>query len=104
MIAPLKKFRAWTSLDISEITIDMIRDRMIQLSQKMSNANAKKHLVALRSVFEYEMNNGSGVLGRNPCRGVKFLPVKKFVKYIPSVDDSRKVLALAGELDRLTSP
>ena len=33
-ITRLKKFRDWTSLDISEITTDMIRDRMIQLSKR----------------------------------------------------------------------
>lgn len=99
-ITRLKKFRDWANRDISEINTDMIRDRMIQLSQEMSNANANKHLVALRSVFEYEMNNGKNVLGRNPCRGVKFLPVKKFVKYVPPVQDIEKVLALADDLDR----
>ena len=99
-ITRLKKFRDWTSLDISEITTDMVRDRMIGLSKEMSNANANKHLVALRSVFEYELNNGSGVLGRNPCRGVRFLPAKKFVKYVPPVEDIQKVLELAGEMER----
>ncbi len=97
-ITRIKRFRDWCGLDLIEITADMVRDRMIKLSQIMSNANANKHLVALKSVFEQAVNDG--LLGRNPCRGVKFLPVKKFVKYVPPIEDIEKVLALAGDLDR----
>ena len=53
-ITRLKKFRDWENLDISEITTDMIRDRMIQLSQEMSNANAnKQHLPGKQDVLQF---------------------------------------------------
>jgi integrase len=54
--------------------------------------------VALRSVFEQAVNDG--FLGRNPCRGVKFLPVTRFVKYVPPAADIEAVLAMALPLDK----
>ena len=41
-----------------------------------------------------------GILGRNPCRGVKMLPVKKSVKFVPSPNQIAAVLLLASALDR----
>ena len=97
-IARLRQFRDWRDRSLSEITPDLVRQRMISLSQTMSNALANKHLVALKSVFEQAVNDG--YVGRNPCRGVRFLPVERVVNYIPSRDDIEKVLALANPLDR----
>ena len=97
-ISRLKRFRDWGGLDLQAISPDLIRTRMVDLSQIMSKALANKHLVTLRSVFEQAVNDG--FLGRNPCRGVKFLPVARVIKYIPPATDIEKVLALASPLDR----
>jgi integrase len=97
-VTRLKPFKAWKILDLSEITPDMVRTRLVELSKTMSNSLANKHLVALKSVFEQAVNDGH--LGRNPCRGVKFLPVERRAIYVPSVAEIEAVLALAGELDR----
>jgi len=97
-VVRLKPFRSWQNLDLSEITPDMIRSRIVELANIMSPALANKHLIALRSVFEQALNDDC--LGRNPCRGLKFLPVERRVKYVPSNADIEKVLALAGDLDR----
>lgn len=97
-VSRLKKFRDWERLDLQGITPDLIRSRMVDLSQTMTNASANKHLIALRSVFEQAVNDG--FLGRNPCRGVKFLPVARTVKYVPPAADIDKVLTLALPLDK----
>jgi integrase len=97
-VTRLKQFAAWKGLDLAAFTPDMIRAKMIALSATMSNALANKHLVALKSVFEQAVNDG--FLGRNPCRGVKFLPTEKFVKYVPPLADIEAVLALADPLDQ----
>jgi integrase len=97
-ITRLKPFRAWQDLDLTEITPDLIRARLVELSQTMINALVNKHLIALRSVFEQAVNDGR--LGRNPCRGLKFLPVARKVNYVPATADLEKVLALASEIDR----
>jgi integrase len=97
-VSRLKKFRDWGHLALQAITPDLIRTRMVALSQTMSPALANKHLVALRSVFEQAVNDGH--LGRNPCRGVKFLPVARVVKYVPPAADIEAVLALALPLDK----
>lgn len=97
-VSRLRRFRDWAGLALEEITPDLIRTRMVDLSQTMSHALANKHLVALRSVFEQAVNDG--FLGRNPCRGVKFLPVTRTVKYVPPAADIEKVLAMALPLDK----
>lgn len=97
-ISRLKQFADWKRHDLMAITPDMVRRKMIRLSETMSNALANKHLIALKSVFEQAVNDG--FLGRNPCRGVKFLPIDKFVKYVPPVEDIEKALTLADPLDR----
>ena len=97
-VAYLRRFAEWRDLDLSEITSEMIRRRLVELSKTMSPANANKHLIALRSVFEQAVNDGH--LGRNPCRGLKKLPVARAVKYVPPTADIEAVLALASPLDR----
>jgi integrase len=97
-VSRLKKFADWKGLELTAITPDIIRAKMIALSAIMSNALANKHLIALKSVFEQAVNDG--FLGRNPCRGVKFLPTEKFIKYVPPVEDIERVLALADPLDK----
>ena len=98
-ITRLRKFAAWEHLDCRDITSEMVRQRLIELKNEgMKQAYVNKHLVALKSVFQMQFEEGR--LPRNPCRGVKMMPVERFVKYIPPADDIEKVLALAGELDR----
>ena len=97
-ITRLKKFADWQDLALEDIIPDMVRGRMIELSKTLSPALANKHLVALKSVFEQAVNDGN--LGRNPCRGVKFFPTERFVKYVPPAEDIEVVLALATEIDR----
>lgn len=98
-ITRLKKFADWEELDCREITPEMIRNRLIELHKEgMTAAYVNKHLVALKSVFQLQYNDHN--LDRNPCRGVKLMPVPRFVKYIPPTEDIEAVLALADELDR----
>lgn len=97
-VTRLKPFRAWKNLDLTEITPEMVRTRIVELSKTMSNSLANKHLTALKSVFEQAVNDE--YLGRNPCRGVKFLPVERRAVYVPVAEEIEKVLALAGDLDR----
>jgi integrase len=97
-VSRLKQFRDWGGFDIQAITPETVRTRMVALSQAMSNALANKHLVALKSVFEQAVNDG--FMGRNPCRGIKFLPVERVVKYVPPSADIDKVLTLALPLDK----
>lgn len=99
-ITRLKKFADWERIDCQEITSDMVRNRLIELNEAGMKPNyVNKHLIALKSVFQLQFNDGR--LHRNPCRGVKMMPEVKFVKYIPPTDDIEKVLALANEMDRI---
>ena len=100
-ITHLKRFSGWRDLDINHITTDMVRTKILELFNEgkgMSANNVNKHLRSLRSVFEPLVIEG--LLGRNPCRGVKMLPVKKSVKFVPSPDQIAAVLLQAEALDR----
>lgn len=98
-ITRLRRFSSWEKLDCQEITSKMVRDRLIELKNEgMTPSYVNKHLVALKSVFQMQFNDGR--LPRNPCRGVEKLPEDKFVKYIPPTEDIEKVLAIAGEMER----
>lgn len=97
-VTRLRRFADWRDLDLSEITPERIRTRLVDLSQTLSHAETNKTLIALRSVLEQAVNDGH--LGRNPCRGLKFLPVERRVKYVPPTADIEAVLALAQPIDR----
>lgn len=47
-VTRLKKFADWWELDINQITPDLIRQRMIDLTAQMNRVGANKHLVALK--------------------------------------------------------
>ncbi len=94
----LRRFAAWRDFFLEEITPEMIRTRLIELSQELGNHNANRHLRALRSVFELAVNDGD--LPRNPCRGLRPFPVERAVKFVPTAGQFAQVLLLALPLDR----
>jgi len=97
-ITLLKRFADWRDLLLEEITTEMIRDRLIALAQEKGNANANKTLRAIKSVFQQAMNDG--LIGRNPCRGIRPFPVEKKPKFIPTQEQISKILQLATPMDR----
>lgn len=98
-ISRLRRFASWEHVDCQDITSEMVRARLIELKNEgMRPAYVNKHFIALKSVFQMQFDDGR--LIRNSCRGVKMLPVEKFIKYIPPAEDIEKVLALADEMGR----
>jgi len=97
-IAFLRKFEDWGDLDISQITKDMIKQRLKDLVAHIPPYSVNKHLVALKSVFQMAVDDE--LLGRNPCRGIPFFPFRKAAKFVPSHDQIAQVLLLAKPLER----
>lgn len=94
----LGHFADWRDLLLTEITPEMIRRKLIEISQEKGNQTANRHLRALRSVFEQALNDGD--IGRNPCRGIKMFPIERPVKFIPTQDQISKVMLLAKPMDQ----
>jgi len=94
----LKRFAHWRDLLLEDITTEMIRDRLIAIAQEKGNANANKTLRAIKSVFQQALNDG--ILGRNPCRGIRPFPVETKPKFIPTKDQISQILLLATPMDR----
>jgi integrase len=94
----LARFPEWDHLTLPELTPQIVRDKILIMAKSLGNANANRHLRALRAVFELAVNDGH--LLRNPCRGLKEFPVDKPVKFVPSKEQIALVLLRATPLDQ----
>ena len=69
----LGRFEAWADLPMEEITRDMVKAELERLFEEgHSPANVNKHLMALKAVFNYAINEGK--LAVNPTRGIDHFP------------------------------
>ena len=79
----LSRFGAWAYLPVEEITRQMIKSELEGLlGEGHTPANVNKHLMALKAVFNYAINEGK--LAVNPTRGIDQFPAgERKVKFIP---------------------
>ena len=96
--AMLRRFSDWASLPLEAITPEMVRSRLIELSQELGNHNANRHHCALTAVFSQALKDG--FINRNPCYGLPKFPVEKTIKYIPPREHISQVLLSVNALDR----
>lgn len=94
----LARFPEWDNLLLTEITPEMVRNKLLALKEDLGNANANRHLRAVRAVFELAVNDEK--LTRNPCRGLKKFSIDQAVKFVPTSGQLAQVLLLAQPLDR----
>jgi integrase len=87
--------KKWNGLMCSEITPPMVQKHLFQ-RRKVSAYTANQDLRYLRAAFNYGIENK--FIGRNPTKGIKFFPVEKKAKYVPSNGDIEKVID-AADLD-----
>lgn len=88
--------RRWVHL-WGHLTVDQITNEMLQkhLSGrcKVSPYTANQDLKYLRAVFNFGINQN--LINSNPTKGIKFFPVEKKVKDVPSSEDIDKVISAA---------
>jgi integrase len=96
----LGRFGVWADLPVEEITRDMIKEELKKLLDAgLTPANVNKHLVALKAVFNYAINEGKLVV--NPTKGIPPFPADdQKLKFIPKPDQVARVLLRAKPLDR----
>ena len=83
----------WGSLECNEVTQGMIEKHILR-RRKISAYTANKELRSLRSLFNF--GKKKRLVRENPTDGIEFLPEEKRVKYVPSVEDIDKVIAVAN--------
>jgi integrase len=91
-------FDDWYLLRASDITTEMVRNRVIEIGKRQSNSIANRSLIVVKAVFAQAVKDGA--LVRNPAFGVAPLPTEKARKLIPKREDIDKVMELAGPLER----
>ena len=84
--------KLWEHLPCSEITASMAQKHLIQ-RRKVSAYTANQDLRYLRAAFNFGI--GQKLICSNPTEGIKFFPVEKKIKYVPSSEDIDKVIAAA---------
>ncbi len=90
--------KQWKEKTIYEIAPDEIVRYMIKLKNRVSAYTANKELRALRAVFNFGIKPPNRWFIDNPTDGIKFFPVEKKAKYVPSQEDViRVIMASEGE-------
>lgn len=85
----------WGHLFCSQITQADVQKFILKRSS-VSAYTANKDLRYLRATFNFAMKQAPKWIEHNPTDGIKFLPVQKSVKQIPSRADLLKVILAAG--------
>jgi len=84
--------KKWGDLLCDQVTQEMIEQHVLERN-KVSGYTANKELRYLRSCFNFGLKKS--FITSNPTCGLSFIPVEKNVRYIPSLDDIDKVIAVA---------
>lgn len=84
--------RRWGKLRCSQITLEQV-ERFILERARVSGWTANKEIRYLRSLFNFGLKRG--LVTHNPTIGIDFLPVDKRLRYVPSVEDIDRVIAIA---------
>jgi integrase len=77
-----------------KITKDDIVEYLDDVAKQKSFALANKHFRWLKALF----NHKEGIV--NPCKGIKPYPLRPKERYVPSVEDVKKVLEISNKEQR----
>ena len=84
--------KLWSDLLCSQITTSMVQKHLIN-RRKVSPYTANQDLKYLRATFNFGI--GQNLISSNPSKGIKFVPVEKKVKHVPTVAEIDMVIAAA---------
>jgi len=86
--------KLWGQLTCIQITQKMI-EGFLKERKKVSAQTANKEIRYLKATFNFGIKKK--LIFTNPVEGVDFFPVDKTLKYLPSIDDINKVIAVADQ-------
>ena len=84
--------KRWGKLTCSQVNKETIVKYVLERS-KVSAYTANREIRCLRATFNWGISEG--LLRENPSSTIKFLPVDRKLKYIPSLEDINRVIAVA---------
>jgi integrase len=87
--------KLWGNFLCSEITALMVQKHLIR-RRKVSPYTANQDLKYLRATFNFGIEQS--FISANPTKGIKFFPVEKRVKHVPTTSEIDRVIA-AADLD-----
>jgi integrase len=85
--------KLWAGLPIVSITREVVSSQVLKMAGEMSANNVNRHLRALKTLFQMAVDEGD--LDRNPVKGIKFLPVAKAPRVVPTANEIREVILKA---------
>jgi integrase len=96
--AILGHFPEWSNMPLLLITKEMINHKILDLAKELSPNNVNRHLRGLRSLFTLAVQEG--LIPRNPTTGIKFLPIARAARVVPTPQDIKEVLLRADPHDQ----
>ena len=84
--------KRWGKLLCNEISTPMVQKHLLE-RRKVSPYTANQDLKYLRATFNFGIEQN--LLTTDPTKGIKFFPVEKKVKHVPTVAEIDKVIAAA---------
>jgi integrase len=84
--------KEWGEIDAKAITQTMV-EKFLFKRLKVSAFTANKEIRYLKSTFNFGKKRA--LIEKNPLDGISFFPMEKKVKFIPSVDDINRIIAVA---------
>jgi len=96
--AMLAQFKDWDGTPLSLITREMINDKILELREKLSANNVNRHIRGLRALFQLAVDED--LIPKNPTKGIKFLPVSKKPRVVPTAVDIKELLLKAEPEDQ----
>ncbi|MBF0227593.1 MAG: site-specific integrase, partial [Desulfobacterales bacterium] len=88
-----KWVKIWGKLDCKQISQAMVEGYIFE-RKKISAFVANKEIRYLRAAFNFA--KAKNFIEHNPLDGMKFIPIEKRIKYVPSIEDVNKILAIAN--------
>lgn len=90
--------KKWKDLTVHQVTPGMISAYLVNIRKTISAYTANKELGALRAMWNFGIKPPNRWFIENPTDGIEFFPVEKKVKYVPPMEDVKRViLAAEGE-------
>ena len=89
--------REWGHLKCSEISSDMVQNYMLRRS-RVSAFTANRDLRYLRSLFNFGIEKN--MISDDPTKNIRFLPVERKLRHVPSQEDILRVIHAAEPDDQ----
>jgi len=90
-------FKPWNPTPIGKVTTGMVEEHLNK-RKDVSAITVNMDLVVLKSIFNFARKRGW--INKNPCDIIRKRPENQAQRYVPPLEDFKKVLAQAKKIDK----